>query len=113
MRIDYVDWGIANRFPHRMELNRKLRNTIYIPLMKEIVKHEREHTSGYSFDDFKHDLKWLKNKKLYWKFVFTTPKSWTQFLPLSLSRGKVYVDITLSIFWLVIILLAGGILLLI
>ena len=105
-KVQYVNKGIANRYPnHRIELHKKLKSPLYKPLQDEILRHEKGHTDkGYSFHDLKHDFAWIKHKRLYWQFILSTPSSWWQFSPLYKSKGKIYFDLTLTFFWIIIIL---------
>jgi len=103
-RIIYSDKGIASRFGNSIVLNKKLKQKKYKKLHDEIIEHELGHTSnGFSWHDFKHDLNWVQHKKLYWKFILTTPKSWFQFSPIYYHFGEPYVDLSLILYWLFII----------
>lgn len=100
IKLTYVDYGIANRYEDKIEMNKKLLQPQYIKLHTEILRHELNHTNtGWSLTDFKLDLTGLKNKRLYWKFILTTPKSWVQFSPIYTSEKQWYFDITLILFY--------------
>lgn len=108
--IEYVNWGIANRFPNKQIcLNKRLQDPEYSELHDEIIQHEMEHTdTGYSLKDFKLDLKGFKNKKLYRKFILKNPSSWIQFSPLIVYEGRIYFDINLLLFWGLTLFTIGG-----
>jgi hypothetical protein len=98
IKILQVNKGIANRFPNGLiEINKKLSSDRYSDLYNEIITHEVSHSDiGWEFKDFMLDLRGFKNKKKFWQFVFTTPNSWWQFLPIyKSSYGFWFFDITL------------------
>ena len=98
MKVKYVNYGIANRFPGRIELNANLKKPEYKILHDELLQHELAHTNtGYSRQDFNLDLHGFKNKKLYWKFVLLHPRTLIQFSPVYPSNSQVYYDISLLI----------------
>lgn len=102
--ITYMNRGIANVFPGgRIEVHKKLKRPEYAPLFQKIMEHEAAHTDfGWAMSDFQNDLHWLTGvRKMWWKFVLTTPSSWIQFFPLYRSNKKTYLDPTLLIFWAV------------
>jgi hypothetical protein len=104
-KIQKTEWGIANRFNNNyIEINKKLFLKKYKPLLNEIIKHEKQHTDeGFSLRDLLLDLQGFENKKLYWSFIFTTPKSWVQFSPIYKSmKGGWYFDISVFILWIII-----------
>lgn len=103
-------YGIANRFSnYEIVINKKLFLNEYKPLLKEIIKHEIKHTdTGYEFIDLYNDLVGFKNKKLYYKFILTTPKSWVQFSPFYIYGNKFYFDISIIIFYFFTVIILGG-----
>jgi len=106
--LTYTRYGIGNRFPGGcIELHRKLKTPFYLPLHNEILKHELKHTDkGFTYEDLIHDLSWLKHKRLWWKFVLTTPSSWIQFFPLYPHNKKIHIDVNLIILWIISLSLA-------
>jgi hypothetical protein len=104
-KIKYVGTGIANRFSeNRIELHKKLKREAYKPLRKEIIAHEKQHSPlGYHWRDLWLDLKGFRHKWLYWKFILTTPSSWTQFSPIMKREDTLYVDPSVSILWVIAI----------
>lgn len=104
--IDYVDYGIANRFPNRrIEINKALLQKRYKPLLKEIIAHEKAHTDkGFSSHDLWLDMQGFKNKALYNSFIIRHPSAWLQFSPFYRSKQQWYFDVSLSIFWGILIL---------
>ena len=98
MKIRYVNYGIANRFPGKIELNVNLKKPEYKVLHDELLQHELSHTdNGYSWSDFNLDSRGFKNKKLYWKFILLHPMALIQFSPVYPSNKKIYYDISLLI----------------
>jgi len=81
-RVIYSDWGIASRIGNRIYMNKELVwNT---ELHDALLKHEEEHTSGFSVQDIVHDLKGehIRGiKKQYYKFILQNPKTLVEFLP--------------------------------
>lgn len=110
-RIEYVNYGIASRYKGKyIEINKKLLQNQYEPLLIEILTHEISHSDiGYSRKDFELDLQGFKNRKLYWKFILTTPNSWIQFLPLYHSNNKWKVDFSVFWLWLFTLVVAGAV----
>lgn len=105
-KIELVNHGIANRFPDGViQIHKKMaKDLIYRPLLREIIEHEMYHTdTGYSWHDFKLDLKGFKNKGLYRRFVLTTPSAWVQFSPVYKANKRWYFDMTLLISYSIII----------
>ena len=101
MEIKYVDWGIANRFSDRIEINKHLKD--YPNLLIPILRHERNHTDEtFTVHDFKLDF--LSNSKVnQWemlKFMFKYPKSFTQLLPIIYVKKKGFIyDINMIIMY--------------
>lgn len=94
--VIYVNKGIANRFENRIELHEKLKQ--YPELHDEILKHERSHMEGnYSLTDFSLDFSNIKNNGQYYRFLFSTPSAWWQYLPIYRSQGNWYIDYSILI----------------
>lgn len=112
IEIEFVDWGVANRFfdPDVIEVNRHLQKEP--ELLKQILKHELEHTdSSFSLYDLKHDMTTagkVDNIKLF-KFMAKHPKSFSQLLPIYYNRKRkqIIYDINLSIYYLILFGLIG------
>jgi hypothetical protein len=108
LKIIYVDYGIANRYDSYIEIHSKLLQLEYAILLKEIIEHEKAHTSKkYSMKDLALDLKGFENKRLYTKFVLSTPSSWVQFSPIYKSRSKCYWDWSVFLLWIFAIAITG------
>ena len=99
--IKVVKYGIANRFPgRRIEINHRMLQERYKPLLQEILEHEMSHTDeGYTSHDLWLDFQGFKDKSLYHSFIFRNPSSWVQYSPFYRSEGRWYTDISLLIFW--------------
>lgn len=100
-RMRYVSWGIANRFPGKIEMNKKLLQPKYIPLHNELLVHEMQHSDiNHNWNDFKQDIHLkLNHKWLYRWFILSTPLSWINFSPLYISEGEYYFDKNLFGTW--------------
>lgn len=73
----------------------------YPKLCKAILKHEKEHTDGFSIKDFFLDMNndHLKgHKKEYYKFLFTHPRALLGLLPISKIGKHWAIDPTMLIF---------------
>src|SRR5690349_10933748 len=102
MEIVFVDYGIANNFGNRIEVNR---NLIWYPnLLYRILKHERSHNKGaYSKEDLKLDM--FSKKKPHeqvssWellKFCIAQPSGFRQLLPIYPASDGWYLDKTRAI----------------
>ena len=105
--IKAVNYGIANRFPgYYIEYHKKLDQPAYKKLKKEIIEHEKKHSDkGYDIEDLINDFVGFFEKKLYYKFILTTPSSWIQYFPLYRSRNKWYIDPMLTLIYII----TGGI----
>ena len=103
--VNYVNHGIANRFPGGyIEVHRKLLDDRYSVLRKEIIAHEKAHSDkGLFWNDIVMDSKGFNNKRLYRKFVLSTPSSWVQFSPIYFSRGRLYFDVALILLYVTFI----------
>lgn len=102
--IVYVNWGIANSYDDRIELNKAL--LAYPELHKQILEHELSHTDekGFTKKDFALDLGPQKiNYIKLFKFMCVNPKTFTQFLPIRFSKDTLYYDINMCISWIAII----------
>lgn len=89
MEIKYVNWGIANRYPNHITINRNLKD--YPQLLEPILRHENLHTDEtFTLHDFKLDF--ISNSNVnQWemlKFMFKHPKSLTQLLPIIYVKGE-------------------------
>ena len=99
-KIVYVSHGIANNFGETIEVNVNLKK--YPELLEPIIRHELRHSSSIGFT--KKDLL-LDSEKLdlnYWqltKFMFKHPKSFSQFFPFYINKGRFIYDINMCIVW--------------
>ncbi len=86
--INYVKWGLANKFDDCIELNEELLK--YPKLHAQILKHELGHRNTNTFkQDFIHDISEnkIKQKDLV-SFMIKHPKSLTQLLPIYWSPKR-------------------------
>lgn len=106
--IKYIKHGIACRINDRIYLHRDLKH--YPALQRAIIKHEKEHTDGFTKKDIIMDFKglYLKDvKKDYYRFIFTHPSSWTMFLPIAIYEKRLVLDPIMMGVWLLGISLGG------
>lgn len=101
MEVRYVETGLANNFGDYIEVNEHLKG--YPELHDAILKHEFSHTNspGFNKQDFLLDL--APSKVDLWKlfkFMCIYPKTFLQFVPFYLHKGKLIYDINLSIVWI-------------
>lgn len=97
MNIKYVEWGLANRFKDRIELNKNLKK--HPDLLRPILKHELEHTEGL---DILHDINSCKNINMgkLALFMLKNPKTLIQFLPVYTSKGSWIYDMNTLLVWI-------------
>lgn len=108
MRVKYINYGVGFRVGNTIYLNSALKQ--HPELHSAILRHEKNHTRGYSWSDIKMDIfnKELREvKREYYKFILTHPKALLNFLPVLKVGNHWAFDITLIIFYLVI-LISGG-----
>lgn len=101
VKIIEVPYGIASRSGKDIYINRNLKE--YPKLRKALISHELEHSSSYKFNDLKIEfsISQLKDlKKEYYKFIFTNPSSWIEYVPIWISNKQLKVSPSLLIFWL-------------
>ena len=108
LKIEEVPFGIASRVGNTIYVNKHLKK--FNPnLYKAIIIHETMHSQGYSLEDIKLDLmnKELTNLKgIYYRFIFNHPYSLVELLPLWRYKGAWQFNITLFLFYFIIIV--GG-----
>lgn len=102
VQIEYIEWGLANRFSDRIELNENLKK--YPKLHAAILEHELGHHNSNSFrQDFAHDLAPMNklSQADLLKFMFKHPKTWTQFAPFYWSprRKDFIIDYNMTIIY--------------
>ena len=105
MKIKKINHGLACRIGNVVYVNKDLYKEEYKELLKNILRHERSHTDSFGMKDIQLDAggKFIMPKKAYYKFVFTHPKSLTEFLPFGIYEGKVVLNPTFIIIWLIVL----------
>jgi len=104
--VKYTKFGIASRIGNVIYLNKDLLD--YPILCKALLKHEQAHTSKFAVRDIVLDLKGTHIspvKKQYYKFLFTHPKSWTQFIPVWIYNKKIVVDPIMTFVWFLMLIM--------
>lgn len=99
--IKYIPYGIACRVGNTIYLNNKLKS--YRKLQMAILKHESNHTEGFTARDIFLDLeiKELKDvKRDYYKFILQNPSSWIEFLPFKKYGGTVLFNLPIFFLWI-------------
>jgi hypothetical protein len=95
-QIKYINWGSANSFEDRIELNKNLKN--YPELEKIILAHEETHTDKFDLiHEFDYSI-WKIFPKLFLFIVFH-PSTWVDFLPIQYKNKKLVFDINLCILY--------------
>lgn len=108
MKIKYIDKGIGFRIDNTIYLNSALKQ--HPELHRAILKHENKHTRGYRWSDIKLDIsnKELREvRKEYYKFILTHPKALYNFLPVVKIDNRWSADLTLTAFYLIVIIVGG------
>lgn len=104
MEVHKTNFGIASRVGNIIYINKRLdRNSI---LKEAIIKHELNHTNGFSKKDFLNDLgiEELRGlKKEYYKFIINNPTTWIEYLPIIYRNKKILINLNLSLIWLLLI----------
>ncbi len=108
MRIDYVKYGLGNRYKDRIELNENLKK--YKGLHDSILKHELKHTDKlFTKKDFLLDFSSNGVNSLdLILFMIKHPKSLSQVLPIQIKKGVMFYDIN-SILFILIMLISIGV----
>lgn len=104
MDIEYTEWGLANRFNNRIEINKALRHKKR--LHEYILNHELSHKPTF---DVWHEaaVNWFIMPELM-LFIASHPKTWIDFLPLQKRKeGWVY-DLNLFVLYGIVGLLGFG-----
>lgn len=104
--MEYIDYGTGNRVGNTIFLNRKLLK--FPKLHDAILNHEKKHTNTWNWSDVTLDLKNsdLKGvKKDYYYFLLTTPNAWLNYLPVLKLGNKLCIDLTLSIFYFLVLVI--------
>lgn len=105
LKIELVDYGIANHFEKHIEINREL--LAYPDLYDYVLAHERSHVSGsYGVADFKNDFK-INFKMIFRLILFSIvrPKTWVDFLPIYKRKGQWIYDKGMALSYGIIIFL--------
>ena len=104
--IKYIPWGIACRVKNTIYLNEALKK--YPELCNSLIEHEKKHSSSFTARDFKmdiHNAEISANKAEYWKFVSSTPSSWTEFLPFWFYDGRFVVNASIVMLYAVFLVI--------
>lgn len=104
-KIILVDYGLANHFGDRIEINKDLKK--YPKLYNHVLKHELSHTDkDFSMQDLKNDLKINISISLkLLAFVIRRPKIWYEFLPIYKRKNKLIYDMNLILLYILGIIL--------
>lgn len=103
-KIIYCQFGLANSYFDRIELNYKLKDKER--LRDYLIKHEQGHIDSF---DLPHEfnIDWKMMPSLLW-FVFTTPSSWVDFLPVQIKNKRLIYDLNMLILYSIIIIIIAG-----
>ena len=104
--IKLVDYGIANRFGHHIEVHKKIYEK-YPELFESIVEHEKLHTKHLSWKDILIDsYRGNTDAKQMRQFLSTTPRAWVQFIPIWIKlrpKFDVIINPMQLVFWIFIL----------
>jgi predicted SprT family Zn-dependent metalloprotease len=106
-RIVYSEYGLANVYSDKIELNKSLKLKKYKVLRDYIIKHELEHKIN-SFDlmhEFKIDWK-IMPKLIY--FVIIHPSTYLDFLPVQRKNKYWIIDSNMCLLYLILISIIVG-----
>lgn len=90
MRIEYVDWGLANYFEDHIEINKDLRR--HRKLLDYVLAHELGHKKGF---DLWHEFDFKLQLPRLIMFVISHPKTWIDFLPIQYRKKRWVYDTNL------------------
>ena len=105
MKILLTREGVANRFPDRIEINRKLLDDP--ELFAYVLDRELNHTDKeFSVKDLHNDLS-LNFRMASRLFLFTlkNPSVWYELLPIYKRKGKIVYDINMILSYSILITL--------
>ena len=108
-KIKYINFGIACKVGNTIYINKSIKK--YPKLHKALLKHEQEHTDDYDLRDIIIDFqgKYLKSvKRIYYKFLLSTPNAWIQFLPIGIYDKKIVYDPIMIFIWCFLIVVIIG-----
>ena len=92
IEINHVNYGIANTFKDRIEINKAL---LQKPQLYELVlNHELKHANKEIHVDAKE--KWNNEMML---FILLHPSTWVQFLPIWYMNRTIIYDKSMCIMW--------------
>lgn len=105
IKIKYSEYVVGCRIGNEIYLHPKLYTEP--ELYKAVLMHEREHTEGYTLNDFlmdleNHHMKGLKKK--FYKFMLKNPKTILGLSPIIRIGGHWVFDATMTAFLTTIIL---------
>ena len=106
-KLKWVDYGIAGVVNNQyIEVNRNLKS--YPKLLKEILKHEKEHLKSKKLIDFWLDLNCLvgfKNRRELINFLYHNPKVILhQLIPFDVKKKRKKIEIGIDLFGLLLYL---------
>lgn len=103
-KIAYVNYGIANSYSNRIEVNAQLRENP--KLLRYVLAHERGHKVGF---DLWHDMNIKKYKTILYLMLFVAkhPRMWTDLSPVQYRKNKIVYDLNVwMLYGIVAVLIA-------
>jgi hypothetical protein len=100
LKLELVTYGIAFRLNNTIVMNQALFK--YPEYCYSVFDHELRHSGKFDTKDLMMDIgegSLLKNLS----FAIRNPSAFTQFLPISLYKGKILVDVNLMIVYIIAI----------
>ena len=90
-KIVLVNYGLANSFKDRIEINKELKN--YPDLYNYVLDHELKHNDkAFSMSDIKHEFSLNKNILKLFIFILRRPKIWYELLPVYKKQNTIIHD---------------------
>lgn len=103
-KIVLVNYGLANSFKDRIEINKELKN--YPALYNYVLDHELKHNDkAFSMSDIKHEFSINKNVIKLFFFVLRRPKIWYELLPVYKKQNRIIHDLNMITLYIIIIIL--------
>ena len=97
--IVYTEYGLANSYDDRIELNKSFNNPEYVKIKKFVLRHEQGHTSGF---DLKHEIKDSFNLLAVFGlvlFILIHPKTWIDFSPVWKRKDELFINYELIVLY--------------
>lgn len=99
-KLHLVNNGIASRIGNDIFLNKQALK--YPDYARKLIIHELKHSDSFNKSDIVHDLKDTYDKENF-RFALKHPSAWLQLIPFGKWKGKMWWDVTLLIYYSIVI----------